>query len=78
MVINTADNVSLAIQCSNPSCGQSVHKPLGWLITVNRMPCPECGEIINLESGDNGLRIQKLAQACASIDASLSKLSESH
>jgi hypothetical protein len=78
MGLNTTERVSLIIRCDNPDCGQGIEKLLAWLITVNGMSCAHCGGAINLESGDNGLRIQKLAQACASIDASLSKLSESH
>ena len=77
MGINTASQVYIIVRCDNRSCGQGIEKQLAWLITVNRMPCPACGNTINLESGDNGLRIQKLAQTCASIDADLSKPSES-
>jgi hypothetical protein len=73
MGLDTAERVSLIIRCDNPDCGQGIEKLLAWLVTVSCIACPYCGGSINLESGDNGLHIQKLAQACASIDASLSE-----
>jgi hypothetical protein len=74
MGLTTSECVSLFVFCGNPDCRQGVEKALAWLITENRMACPSCGAVINLESGDNGLRIQKLGEACASIDAARSKL----
>jgi hypothetical protein len=74
MPLTSSECTSLFVFCHSPDCRQGVQKPLSWLIIHNSMPCPSCGAPINLESGDNGLRIQKLAETCASIDASLSKL----
>lgn len=74
MGLTTSECTSLFVFCENPDCGQGVEKLMAWLIVTNRMPCPICGGPINLESGNNGLRIQKLAQTCASIDADIGKL----
>ena len=71
MGLSTTEVVSLLIKCENPACNQASDKPLAWLIVHNTMTCPACGSSINLQTGDAGLRIQKLAQACASIDISL-------
>ena len=74
MGLSTSERVGLLVRCGNADCGKSVEKPLAWLVVRNSMECPACGGAIDLQSGDNGLRIQKLAQACASIDADLGKL----
>jgi hypothetical protein len=73
MDLTTSEVVSLLIKCDSPSCGQASEKSLAWLIIHNTMSCPSCGAAIDLQSGDNGLRIQKLAQACAGIDISIGK-----
>ena len=74
MGLSTSERVALLIRCDNPDCFQGVEKLLSWLIIRNTMPCPSCGSVIDLQGGDNGLLIQKLAETCASIDASISKL----
>jgi hypothetical protein len=76
MGLSTAERVFLFVRC--PNCEtKSVDKPLAWLIGKDEMICPNCRALINLESGDNGLRIQKLARTCAEIDQSISELDES-
>jgi hypothetical protein len=74
MPLTTSECVSLFVFCGNPNCLQGVDKPLAWLVIRNTMTCPSCGGVIDLQSGDNGLRIQKLAQTSASIYTSLGKL----
>ena len=74
MPLTSAERVSLIVRCD--SCGEGIEKLLAWLVSVNDMTCPHCSGAINLKTGDNRLRIQKLAEACAGIDASLSKSSE--
>jgi len=73
MGLSTSERVSLFVRCDNADCGQSVQKPLSWLIIRNSMACPSCGSEINLQSGDNGTSIQVLGNACAGLDAVLSK-----
>ena len=74
MPLTSAERVSLIVRCD--SCREGIEKLLAWLVSVNDMTCPYCSGAINLKTGDNGIRIQKLAEACAGIDASLSKSSE--
>jgi len=74
MPLTMIERTSLFVFCENPECRQGVEKLLAWLIVTNGMPCPGCVRPINLESGDNGFRIQKLAKACASIDAEMNQL----
>lgn len=74
MSLTMSERVSLFVRCDNPNCGQGVEKLLAWLIIRNTMTCPNCGGAIDLQAGDNGLAIQKLAEMCASLDAALDKL----
>lgn len=70
--MGTSKSVSVSLQC--PHCREKSQQVLARLITKNRTRCPNCSGVIDLETGDNGLRIQKLAQACQEIDAAISKL----
>lgn len=73
MGTNMSANVLVRLPC--PHCGKTFEELLTRLVMKNSIACPssECGLTINLEAGDNGLRIQKLAQACSEIDVAISK-----
>ncbi len=66
---STSDCVSLRVFC--PHCDQATEKTVSWLIVLNSMACPSCSKTIDLQFGDNGLRIQELAKKCVAIDVAL-------
>ncbi len=65
--------VRLAMHCA--ACGQTSEESLSRLVTINRMSCGHCGAVIDLESGDNGLLVQKFAHTAADIDITRRKRS---
>ena len=65
------DRVTVRVRCSNPECGDLIEKPLGWLIAAGTLTCAYCSTVIDLKRGENGLVIQKLAEACTAIDSSI-------
>ena len=71
MAFSTSDCVSLRVFC--PHCNQATAQLLSWLIVHSHMPCASCSGVIDLQIGDNGLRIQELAEKCEAIDAALSE-----
>ena len=65
------DTINLAIKCLK--CGNKAEKPLAWLIDENVMTCGQCGNGIDLKSGDNGRRIQEVAHEADRLQAALTK-----
>ncbi len=71
MALVTSDRVSLRVLC--PHCDHATAMFLSWLVVHNDMPCANCSGVIDLQIGDNGLRIQELAEKCEAIDVALSE-----
>ena len=64
--MGTATTVRYAVRCE---CGHRTEQTIAWLTVHNNMSCGGCGAVINLESGENAIVIDKLSQQCADIDA---------
>lgn len=71
MSLNAVERVSILIRCR--TCGEATQKPLTRLVAVNRLACPHCANVVDLESGEDGALIQGLADQCRRIDAGLAK-----
>ena len=70
-VKTVADGLKLPIKC--PSCGEKTEKVVSWLVNENVMPCPSCGNRVNLKAGNNGRRIREGAHEAARLQAALTK-----
>src|SRR3546814_19630108 len=72
--LNAADRISVLVRCQ--TCEQATQKPLALLVSAKQLACPQCGNVIDLATGENGLLVQRLADQCKSIDAAFAKRSE--
>lgn len=72
--LSTAHSVFILVQCQH--CPQTIQKPLAWLIVNDKTACPSCRKPIDLKGGSYGPLIQKLAKACAGIDAATTEPTE--
>ena len=61
-----ASSVIYAVACTE--CSHRTPKRVAWLITQDAMPCEQCGEIVDLRSGENAIVIEELAEQCTIID----------
>ena len=61
-----ASSVIYTVACTE--CSHRTPKRVAWLITQDAMPCEQCGEIIDLRSGENAIVIEELAEQCTIID----------
>lgn len=71
MSLNAADRVSVLVRCQ--TCDQATQKPLAWLVSARQLACPQCGNVVDLAKGENGLLVQRLADQCKSIDTAFAK-----
>ena len=69
MPLTTSDHVSLRVVCQH--CDQATAMFLSWLVVHDNMRCSHCSGVIDLQTGNNRLRIQELAEKCAAIDSKL-------
>ena len=69
--MSIARSVNYAVRCEK--CSHRTPKTVAWLSGQNKLPCEECGAIIDLRAGDNAVVITELANQCARIDATLAK-----
>lgn len=64
--------VKVSFDC--PECRQmTVQRLLSLLVSMDKLTCPICGTSIELRTGHNRLLIEKLSEACASVDAAVKK-----
>ena len=66
-----AKSVVYAVRC--PHCSKTTPKTIAWLTVQNKMTCEHCGGLIKLETGNNAIAIQELAEQCAGLDATFAK-----
>src|SRR5215469_17030748 len=69
MGFNVANTTSTMVCCSNPAQPHLIEKTLAWLEARKNFPCPYCGAAIDLQNGDNHLRIRELLKTCANLDS---------
>ncbi len=67
--METSDRVSLVVDC--PHCQGTNRKAILWLVIHDQMTCASCGNMIDIRSSDDRVRIRELAEACGRIDALL-------
>ena len=67
--LSSAESVELRVIC--PNCCAAPQYLLATLMKMDSLPCKECDGEIDLKSGENRLKLQKLSEACASIDAAI-------
>ncbi len=69
--MNTSRNLTYGITC--PHCSHNTPKTIAWLVVHNEMTCANCVAVINLQSGNDAIAIQELAQKCTSLDTTFTK-----
>ena len=67
MIMSHSRLLQFGVLCEK--CGHRTPESIAWLVVHNEMPCRQCGALINLTAGNNGLVIQKIAHHCTELDA---------
>ncbi len=60
------DTLRVPIQC--PNCPEVTEKPLAWLVDMNSLFCPACGNGIDLQTKELNTLLKRLDQVCTDAD----------
>ena len=71
MTTDISRHTLIAIRCEG--CGHTTQEPVRRLIPANDIPCHVCGGMIQLEGGENAVRIQEIAEQLPGLGAALRK-----